>query len=184
MVSKVCSRSHGQPPGARKRAMMSTSCWNFSPTVGDTFQFNMAGRGAELCGVAIRFRLRRAWLQRLEVCHSLGMQLFLFLDVLENPGEVVIEARGIGITRRANFFHDFVFPYHNSSPIISSGVHKAGASYPRSSTTRRIAPRSSALAICRQFQVSRYSQPCTDAIAMCTASIAAFRGIGPLATKF
>ena len=29
--SSVCSRSHGQPPGPRSRAMMSTSSWNASP---------------------------------------------------------------------------------------------------------------------------------------------------------
>ena len=31
MVSKVCSRSQGQPSGARRRAMMETSFSNFSP---------------------------------------------------------------------------------------------------------------------------------------------------------
>src|SRR5262245_38764306 len=31
MVSKVCSRSQGQPPGARSRAMMETAFSNFSP---------------------------------------------------------------------------------------------------------------------------------------------------------
>src|SRR5262249_48763412 len=31
MVSKVCSRSQGQPPGARNRAMMETAISNFSP---------------------------------------------------------------------------------------------------------------------------------------------------------
>src|SRR5271166_2183571 len=33
MLSKVCSRSHGQPAGARNRAMMETSRSNFSPVV-------------------------------------------------------------------------------------------------------------------------------------------------------
>src|SRR5438132_63431 len=31
MVSNVCSRSHGQPSGARSLAMMDTNRWNFSP---------------------------------------------------------------------------------------------------------------------------------------------------------
>src|SRR5215467_13000616 len=31
MVSNVCSRSQGQPPGARRRAMMETALSNFSP---------------------------------------------------------------------------------------------------------------------------------------------------------
>src|SRR5689334_8566348 len=31
MLSKVCSRSHGQPPGARRRAMMVTARSNFAP---------------------------------------------------------------------------------------------------------------------------------------------------------
>ena len=38
---------------------------------------------------------------------------------------------------------------------------------------------SSALAMCRQFQANRYSQPYRVAIAMWAASPAAFRGIGP-----
>src|ERR1017187_850107 len=42
MESKVCSRSHGQPPGARKRAMISTSFWNFSPALES---FSMGGSG-------------------------------------------------------------------------------------------------------------------------------------------
>ena len=33
MVSKVCSRSQGHPPGARSRAMIDTSCSNFSPAL-------------------------------------------------------------------------------------------------------------------------------------------------------
>src|SRR5580704_7843221 len=33
MESKVCPRSHGQPPGARRRAIVSTSFWNFSPAL-------------------------------------------------------------------------------------------------------------------------------------------------------
>src|SRR5215469_1167146 len=31
MVSKVCSRSQGQPSGARRRSISDTSFWNFSP---------------------------------------------------------------------------------------------------------------------------------------------------------
>src|SRR5215510_6071975 len=31
MVSKLCSRSQGHPPGARKRAMMATARSNFAP---------------------------------------------------------------------------------------------------------------------------------------------------------
>src|SRR6185369_14554263 len=33
MVSNVCSRSHGQPPVARRRAMISTSRSNLSPVL-------------------------------------------------------------------------------------------------------------------------------------------------------
>jgi hypothetical protein len=33
MVSKLCSRSQGQPPGARSRAMMATRRSNLSPVV-------------------------------------------------------------------------------------------------------------------------------------------------------
>ena len=36
MESKVCSRSQGQPPGSRRRAMISTRRSNFSPQDGDT----------------------------------------------------------------------------------------------------------------------------------------------------
>jgi hypothetical protein len=34
MVSKVCSRSQGHPPGPRNRAMMDTARSNRSPVVG------------------------------------------------------------------------------------------------------------------------------------------------------
>jgi len=44
-------------------------------------------------------------------------------------------------------------------PISSSGVHNVGTSYPYCSTTRRMARCSSAFAMCRQFHVSRNSQP-------------------------
>src|SRR5215469_1087297 len=44
MLSKVCSRSHGQPPGARSRAMMETARSNRSPVVGIATTVNEAER--------------------------------------------------------------------------------------------------------------------------------------------
>ena len=43
MVSKVCSRSQGQPPGARSRAMMDTNCSNFSPALMGNFYCSSRG---------------------------------------------------------------------------------------------------------------------------------------------
>src|ERR1700734_2285866 len=49
MESKVCSRSHGQPPGARSRAMMATDCSNsFAARAGSG-----ASCGAESCAVEL-----------------------------------------------------------------------------------------------------------------------------------
>jgi len=53
MVSKVCSRSQGQPPGARSRAMRDTNCSNFSPAFMETFT---VAAGGEATG---RMALRR-----------------------------------------------------------------------------------------------------------------------------
>ena len=45
MVSKVCSRSQGQPPGARSRAMMDTNCSNFLPALMGIFTVAAARSG-------------------------------------------------------------------------------------------------------------------------------------------
>src|SRR5580704_18358991 len=42
MVSKVCSRSHGHPPGPRNRAMIDTARSNRSPVVGIATNVNDA----------------------------------------------------------------------------------------------------------------------------------------------
>src|SRR6516225_12348628 len=44
MVSKVCSRSHGQPPGARSRAMMDTARSNRWPVLGIAITVNEVRR--------------------------------------------------------------------------------------------------------------------------------------------
>src|ERR1019366_1860 len=46
IVSNDCSRSHGQPPGARSRAMISTNCWNFAPALFKPFSCIFERRGA------------------------------------------------------------------------------------------------------------------------------------------
>jgi hypothetical protein len=134
MVSRVCSRSHGQPPGARSRAMISTSFWNFSPAVDDKFQFSMASRSGQLrcppklaarwnktkfqafsraaavpfvCGMRPAgpgLRSRYARFEGLEVRQALRTLLFLFLQILGNPGEVVIKPRGVDFPRRPHSF--------------------------------------------------------------------------------
>src|SRR5215469_9840263 len=44
MLSKVCSRSQGHPPGARSRAMMDTARSNCSPVLGIAITVNEAER--------------------------------------------------------------------------------------------------------------------------------------------
>src|SRR5258706_6182786 len=51
MVSKLCSRSHGQPSGARSRAMIPTRRSNLSPVV--IGLVGIAGRWNSHCGTAI-----------------------------------------------------------------------------------------------------------------------------------
>jgi len=60
--------------------------------------------------------------------------------------------------------------------MSSSGVQMVGNSNPRILTTTRAARWISALAMCRQFQVSRYSHAYAAAIAMWRASPTALRG--------
>ena len=51
MVSNVCSRSHGQPPGARSRAMIATDCSNnLAARAGSVSKF-MACCAASLFGL-------------------------------------------------------------------------------------------------------------------------------------
>src|SRR5499433_3440915 len=47
MVSKVCSRSQGQPPGARSRAMIETAFSNFSPVDTD-LMYHQGGFGEDM----------------------------------------------------------------------------------------------------------------------------------------
>src|SRR5450755_3879000 len=98
-------------------------------------------------------------LKRLAVRAGCGILLLLAFQVFEHAFEIVIELRGVDLPCRSDFFDNFVLPFHCSSPISSSGVHKIGGWYPLRSTTRRIARCISALAMWRQFQVRRYSQP-------------------------
>src|SRR5258708_7863172 len=60
MVSKFCSRSHGQPPGARSRAMISTSLAKPSAGVGLGFIEELSAYQVALCwladGTSARYR--------------------------------------------------------------------------------------------------------------------------------
>src|SRR5712691_200592 len=50
MESKLCSRSQGQPPGPRNRAMMETARSNRSPVVGMGFNLNDTAAGQQIRG--------------------------------------------------------------------------------------------------------------------------------------
>ena len=65
------------------------------------------------------------------------------------------------------------------SPNSSSGVQMTGHSQSCSRQMEASALTIAALAMCAQFQVTRKSIPCTAAMAMCAASVAALRGILP-----
>jgi len=78
-----------------------------------------------------------------------------------------------------DFLKDFVF--HSFNYIMSScGVHMTGAGKPSASQISRNFSTMVALAICRQFHVSRNSIPCTAAVATCAASVSALAGINRL----
>jgi hypothetical protein len=67
------------------------------------------------------------------------------------------------------------------SPMSSSGVQITGHSHACSRQMNASALVIAAFAMCTQFQVTRKSIPCTAAMAMCAASVAALRGILPAA---
>src|SRR5215831_5682435 len=58
MVSKVCSRSQGQPPGARSRAMMDIARSNRSPVVGIAITLN-EGEGFSLS--VVKCSIQKRW---------------------------------------------------------------------------------------------------------------------------
>jgi len=77
----------------------------------------------------------------------------------------IAEVRVLGTGGESPGFHERKKPSRTHSarvscslPSVPSGVHKIGGWYPLRSTTRRIARCISALAMWRQFQVSRYAQ--------------------------
>ena len=63
--------------------------------------------------------------------------------------------------------------------MSSSGVQMTGHSHACSRQMEASALAIAAFAICTQFQVTRKSIPCTAAMAICAASVAALRGILP-----
>ena len=52
---------------------------------------------------------------------------FLAAKILCDRVQVVVEALGIGVSNRSNFFNNWVFP-HNYSSISSTGVQMTGGS--------------------------------------------------------
>ena len=77
--------------------------------------------------------------------------------ILRNSVQIVAELRRMRITCRSDFFNDWILLHF--APISSSGVQMIGHEYPAWSQVKEIDERISALAICVQFQVIRYSTP-------------------------
>ena len=84
--------------------------------------------------------------------------------------------------RAPDFFKNFVF--HRFNYIINScGVQMTGGLKPSRSQMSRNFSTIAALAMCRQFQVSRKSIPYTAAVATWAASVSALAGINRLASN-
>ena len=80
-----------------------------------------------------RFWLR---LDRLQRCDLIPMRLLFGFQIFVHFFQVVVESRRIRFPRGPNFFHNFVFQIHSSSPISSSGVQIVGNSNPCRRTTQ------------------------------------------------
>jgi hypothetical protein len=92
--------------------------------------------------------------------HPSARRLLVAASVQRDCVDVVVKFRGMRFPNSPDFFNDRVF--HHCAPISSSGVQIIGEEYPARSQANAIDERISALAMWLQFQVMRYSTPCTE----------------------
>jgi hypothetical protein len=121
------------------------------------------GKGARPLFPVAPCPLRSAWVGLYGGRNPLWLEgdtrsIFLSL-VLDQSGEDSVDIVSVflceDLAHRSSVAHNFVGPHSYSPSINSSGVHITGSASPCSSATRVIFPRMVALAIWRQFHVSR-----------------------------